>query len=184
MLTAIIAVTNMRLVWNSRKAHQRELRAYVTAIDGTIEVLPLRDGGYSAKGYIILENQGKTPAYSFRTLPKIQCGPSETPLFEPNPAEPEDWNTSIIGSGQRATANLTSCHINQDQLTAVRNGEQKIYVSLRAEYKDVLGKQRFFLARITNGERLREREGQAKRENRGLIFSWQISPHQLGYDAD
>lgn len=190
LVTAVIAVTNIWLVWGARKAHRMDLRAYVTSVGGVIEVVPHNrsERKFNVQARLVLKNQGRTPAYSFRTFPEIAFGPREQPKFNSHPVPPKDQNSSIIGAGESVDANCTYCTITTEELLELWSGNSAAFISLRVEYKDAFGKSRFFLARCANaltvasfsGELISEHEG-------GDVWTqslWNISPHELGYDGD
>ena len=189
-ITAVIALANIVLVRDARKAHRMDLRAYITAVGGTIEIIPNNENQqlFKVQAIMLLKNQGRTPAYSFRTYPKISCGSKETPDFNSNPPAPADLNSSIIGSGESVNASLTYDIITKEELIDLWSGKNAVFLSIRAEYKDAFGKKRFFLARCINGSTTTFRSGKIVGRYEGVEVRahsrWDISPHKLGYEGD
>ncbi|MEM8575661.1 MAG: hypothetical protein AAGF48_13620 [Pseudomonadota bacterium] len=193
-ITAVIAYANLRLVRNSQAAHERDLRAYVTMVGGVIDILPDDPEDPEPKVFRVqaateLVNQGRTPAYKFRSLPLLKVGVIEKPLFDPRPPEPDDINSSIIGAGAGMTASMQSCKITQDELIGIWRGENLIFASLRVEYIDAFGKRRFFLARAINSNNPQYAQGPSVTKHAAVteartISRWNMTPHRLGYDAD
>lgn len=187
VITLIIAVANVLLVRNAQASHRRELRAYVTAVGGVVEVLPTSTSGtFQATARIELVNQGKTPAYEFRTFPEINCGPAEKPLFNANPPPPADQNSSIIGGGAGVSASMQSCELSATELEGLWSGETKIFLTLKTEYRDVFGKKRYFFARATNDGSPSQAYGSTVGTTKGPMSNsmWGITPHKLGYKAN
>ncbi|WP_171125571.1 hypothetical protein [Ruegeria sp. HKCCA4707] len=187
VITLIIAFANVRLVRNAQASHKRELRAYVNVIGGVVEVLPTSiPGTFQAQARIDLVNQGKTPAYKFRTFPAINCGPAESPLFNSNPPPPEDQNSSIIGGSADVSASMLSCELSATELQGLWSGETKIFLTLKTEYEDVFGKKRYFFARATNAVSPSQTYGSPVGTTVGPMSNstWSITPHKLGYEAN
>ncbi len=187
LITLIIAFANVWLVTITRASHKRELRAYVAVIGGVVEVLPTSiPGKFQAQARIDLVNQGKTPAYDFRTYPEIKCGPADEPQFNSDPPPPEDQNSSIVGGDGCVSANMSSCELSASELEGLWSGETKIFLSLKAEYRDIFRKKRYFIARATNGNSAEKAYGTSVGSTDGPMSNstWIITPHKLGYQAN
>lgn len=196
-ITFIIAYINWRLVRNTRKAHELEMRAYVNLI-GLKMVIQRKpssetdDKPYQLRAEAILENQGKTPARDFRVVTSPVLGDPNSPKFDEKPAHLEKTNSSILAAVRSVTASSLILDLSESELLQLLAGQTIVCISTKVEYRDVFNKRREFLARDVNHSRPVNWSRQAteqqdlaqlmKAHQQSMV--WGTQPHKLGYTAN
>lgn len=153
---------------------ERQLRAYVSVISGSIQLVNLIEGGLGVKVHIELKNSGQTPGYDFSTWikkPEILL-PDAKPFTEPTPFS-ERTGTSIIGPNTTVNIEWT---IPIDVATAqdVGSGKKKLFVWGGSNFTDAFGQKRFFIFRSVSSTGIFTTAGNVLG----------IQPHKAGYEAN
>jgi hypothetical protein len=161
------AMTESNLI--NRVSGERQARAYLDIFVAAIEPQH-SDAGDAIGARVTMRNSGPTPAYEERSWIAIQvAAPNAIPfVFPPNL---NDRPKSIIGPNTDFDLDI-GFQTTPEIIQSVRNGQTRIFVWGRVEYRDAFGHDRFFIFRMVNGGFV---DG-AKR--------WSIGPHTSGYEAN
>jgi len=153
---------------------ERQLRAYVSVVSGSMQLVSLVEGGFGVKVHIELKNSGQTPGYNFSTWirkPEI-LSPDALPFTAPTPLS-ERAGASIIGPN---TAVGLEWIIPIDLVTAqeVGSGEKKLFVWGGSDFIDAFGEKRAFIFRSISSTGIFNTVGNVLA----------IQPHKAGYEAN
>ncbi|MGH6836735.1 MAG: hypothetical protein ACREC9_14620 [Methylocella sp.] len=171
-LTLVLAVGTLflwlatrRLVRESRKTAEQQLRAYVSIEGGQIRL-------YNARTQLRLtlpcKNFGQTPAYHLRSWTRMQ-------LLErtANPFDRLGIDNPEMMLGPTGEMELTGyAAIGDENIAKIRRGESAIFVWGKINYIDAFDEPRYFNFRCINGIEV----------DQGV---WAIEPHENGgYEAN
>lgn len=159
----------------SKDTARRQLRAYVHVLAGQIRLVNINQEGMGLDIGIELRNSGQTPAYDFSTWieqPVVQVSDA-VPFTIEKPMSDRD-GFSITAPGGSVNLRFV-IPISEDDLSAIRQGEKKVFVWGGTNYTDAFGDERYTRFRMINGP----------------IYSLNkagdvapLAPHRIGYDAN
>jgi hypothetical protein len=130
-----------RTLKHSKKASERELRAYVTVKLMGISIP--REG--RAMAQVDIFNQGKTPAHDVIVLWSVcasgELTPEEIDSADTLASNPEE-SVMVIGPGDFRGANVIVKGFTPSEIAAIHGKKQYAWVIGRVEYKDAFGHRR------------------------------------------
>jgi hypothetical protein len=136
IVTLMLWGATVRLVRNSDKTAERQLRAYVDIKSAKVENFEI---GEEPEINIRLQNVGQTPAKNVRTRMDAQIAPFNDPLgpFELMEANPEEGSRSNIGKDGDITMFMIMEPLTKHFYDAVRYGESALFVVGLLRYDDI-----------------------------------------------
>lgn len=175
--TGLLFVATILLWWGGERHSERELRAYVSVVSGSIQVVNINNAppGPGFRVTIELKNSGQTPGYDFTTWikPPEILDKDAMPFGPATPIE-ERSGRSIIGPGGSAHITWTLRATPQEILDVLAE-TKKIFVWGGADYRDIFYNRRFFIFRDTNA-------AFTQGINPGAVVA--LQPHSAGYEAN
>jgi hypothetical protein len=133
-------------VWVMIKNGRRQLRAYVLTEGNSARLIEVTDDEskkvqlYIIESLVKLQNFGQTPANNYRSWVRIEVLPTGSDPFDETH---EGFGRGIIApsSGMDIVIRRIS---SEDEITAIRNGEKRIFVCGEVLYTDVFDVARYF----------------------------------------
>lgn len=136
--TIVLAIAT-GLLWNAGERHsERELRAYISIINGQIELIKTDKGRFFIKGKIEFKNSGKTPAYDFRPWTSLDVLASGT---DPSKTRGTSEQSSIFGPGDTSEIELFIGPIEEPTLESIRQSNTSIFIWGEIDFTDAFGRE-------------------------------------------
>lgn len=171
--TIFLWVATRDLVRGAEKTAERQLRAYVFAYNGQVNVVQI--GATKTLAYklsIELRNFGQTPARRYTTwIDNTVTNVDDLPFTERPPLIDKKRSApTIIGP----TASITiefSTPFEIGELDAIRDTKKAIFIWGGCDYVDVFGREHYFIFRFKI----------SGHENQGI---WRLRPHKIGEEGN
>jgi hypothetical protein len=141
LATLALWLATRKLVRGAEDTAERQLRAYVTVIGGSLCIQ-----NKTIHGVLELKNSGQTPAYELTIWSQMKIQPSDETFVEEPPRHDDSTLAKIVvgpGSTTNPRDRLEIPADNDISLPAIRNGKAWVYIWGRIDYRDAFKCKRF-----------------------------------------
>jgi hypothetical protein len=133
-------VATRDLVSSAEKTARRQLRAYISVVNGDIELV---NGGNGIRAQVRIKNFGQTPAYETSAWAVVRVLEAETTGFSMDKGEKPAVRSVMGPSAETVLARLD--RTSHDDLASIADGTKRIFVWGRVEYIDAFDRRRWFV---------------------------------------
>jgi hypothetical protein len=141
--TIFLWVATRDLVSSAEKTARRQLRAYISVLNGDVRLVNGEGGIIGVRAQIKIKNFGQTPAYRSVAWAAVRVLDAETTDFSMKKGDiPVSW--SVMGPGaETIVARLAA--VDPNDLAVIYDGTKRIFVWGRVEYIDAFDRKRWFV---------------------------------------
>ena len=135
--TIFLWVATRDLVSSAEKTARRQLRAYISVVNGDIELV---NGGNGIRAQVKIKNFGQTPAYGASAWAVVRVLEADATGFSMKKGEKPAVHSVMGPSAETVVARLAA--VSTDDLAAIYDGTKRIFVWGRVEYIDAFDRHR------------------------------------------